>query len=106
MKQAELIAVGGFHQVLEDVPDKGSSESDSENSDHGDVYQLEYMYTSDMIGPDGKLLQGGPVKLRAEQAAAQRAQARLSISHPKGSTEFLSSSAWGLSNAHRISFST
>jgi hypothetical protein len=45
-----------------------------------------------MIGPDEKLLQGGPVKLTPEHAAAQRAQARLSISHPKGSTEDLSSS--------------
>jgi hypothetical protein len=40
MNQAELIAVGGFRQVLEDRPDKWSSESDSENSDHGDVFPL------------------------------------------------------------------
>jgi hypothetical protein len=49
MKQAELIAVGGFRQVLEDGPDVCSSESDSENSDHGDVFPLEDMFTPGMI---------------------------------------------------------
>jgi hypothetical protein len=57
---------GGLSQVLEDGPDLCDSESDSENSDHGDAFTLEDMYTADMIGPDGKLLQGGPVKLTAE----------------------------------------
>jgi hypothetical protein len=78
-----------FRQVLKDGPDTCSSESDSEKSDHGEVFQVEDMYTADMIGPDGKLLQDGPARLTAEQVALQRTQAKLSQS----SREFLSASS-------------
>jgi hypothetical protein len=36
MKTAEVITVGSFRQVKEDGPDVMNSESDSENSDHGE----------------------------------------------------------------------
>jgi hypothetical protein len=72
MKTAELIAIGGFSQVKEDGPDVGSLESDSEHSDHGEMWEDKEAYTVDMIGPDGKKT-SGPVKLTPEQVAAQRA---------------------------------
>jgi hypothetical protein len=82
-----LIAIGGFRQVKEDGPDVWSSESDSEHSDHGEMWEVKDAYTADMIGPDGKKT-SGPVKLTPEQVVAQKAL--LSISFSTASTELLS----------------
>jgi hypothetical protein len=58
----ELIAIGSFRQVKEDGPDVASSESDPENSDHGEAWEDTDVYMANMIGPDGKKITG-PVKL-------------------------------------------
>jgi hypothetical protein len=73
MKVAELIAVGSFRQVKEDGRDVMSSESDSENSDHGEQWEDRERFTSEMIGEDGKRIMC-PVKLSRHQVAVQMAQ--------------------------------
>jgi hypothetical protein len=73
MKIAELIAIGNFRQVKDDGPDVMSSESDSENEDHGEEIPDTSAYTSEIIGEDGKRKMD-PVKLTRHQAAVQRAQ--------------------------------
>jgi hypothetical protein len=52
MLKVEQIAVGSHKQVLEDGPDVCDSESDSDNSDYGEV--LEGMYTAEMLDAEGK----------------------------------------------------
>jgi hypothetical protein len=79
MKTAELIPIGSFRQVKEDGSDIGSSESDSENSDHGETWEDKDAYTPNMIGPDGKTI-SGPVVLTPEQVTTQRAQRTVSQS--------------------------
>jgi hypothetical protein len=56
------------HVAEEDGPDVMSSESDSENSDHGEQWEDREMFTSEMIGEDGKRIMG-PVKLSRHGAA-------------------------------------
>jgi hypothetical protein len=51
-------------------------ESDSENSDHGELRSYTEMYTPDMLGPDGKPKNGGPQRLSAVQVTALRAAAK------------------------------
>jgi hypothetical protein len=50
-----------------------NSESDSENSDHGEEMSCESAYTPDMPGLDGKPKNGGPQRRSEEQVRAQRA---------------------------------
>jgi hypothetical protein len=76
MEDARLIAVGRYKQVLENGLDKCSSESDSENSDHGEEMSHESMYTPEMLGPDGNPKNGGPQKLSNTQVLALRSAAR------------------------------
>jgi hypothetical protein len=59
MEDAPQIAVAGYRQVLEDGPDVCDSESDSENSDHSEMWNYADMYTPDVLGPDGKPKNGG-----------------------------------------------
>jgi hypothetical protein len=73
MPKAEQIAIGSFKQVLENGPDVCNSESDSENSDHGDV--LEDTYTAEMLDGEGNR-KSGPKNLTAREAAWQRALAK------------------------------
>jgi hypothetical protein len=75
MKDARQIAVGGYKQVQENGPDRCSSDSDSEDSDHGETWSYADMHTSDMLGPDGKPKKGGPQVLSSDQAFALRAVA-------------------------------
>jgi hypothetical protein len=63
MEETKLIAVAGYSQMLEDGPDMCDSESDSENSDHGDMWSYTDMYTPEMLGPDGKPKSGGHQQL-------------------------------------------
>jgi hypothetical protein len=73
MQEAKRIAIGNYRQVLEDGPDKCDSESDNENSDHGEKWLDSEMYTPDVMNEDGK-----PDMTRArsstEQANALRAR--------------------------------
>jgi hypothetical protein len=87
MATAKPIAVAGYRQGLEDGPDVCDSESDSENSDHGEMWSYADMYTPDMLGGDGKPKTGGPQQLPAAQVLAMRAAARRAPSQPKGSAE-------------------
>jgi hypothetical protein len=48
MEDARQIAVAGYRQVPEDGPDVFDSESDSENSDHGEMWSYADMYRPDM----------------------------------------------------------
>jgi hypothetical protein len=68
MESARQIAVGGYKKVLENGPDRCSSESDSENSDHGEMWSYESTYTPEMLGPDGKPKNGGPPRARFSKA--------------------------------------
>jgi hypothetical protein len=78
--RSEVSRFGGDKQVLEDGPDKCSSESDSENSDHGEMWTYESMYMPEMLGPDGKPKKGGPQVLLESQAFALRAAAHCTAS--------------------------
>jgi hypothetical protein len=53
MEEARIIAVAGCKRVREDGPDKCSSEIDSENSDHAEMWTNESMYISDMLDEVG-----------------------------------------------------
>jgi hypothetical protein len=75
MEDARLIAVGGYRRVLENGPDVCDSESDSENSDHGEEIPYTSAYTAEMLDEDGKPKNGGPQRLSEEQVRAQRAAA-------------------------------
>jgi hypothetical protein len=83
MEDATRIAVSGYKQVLEDGPEVCDSESDSDNSDHGEMWSYADMCTPDMLGPDGKPKNGGPQQLSAAQVLALRAAAQ----RTSGSTE-------------------
>jgi hypothetical protein len=76
MEDSKRIAVAGYLQVSEDGPEKCNSESDSENSDHGE--ELSGMYTSEMLGPRGKLNLTN-AWLTAERANAPRAVAKVKV---------------------------
>jgi hypothetical protein len=80
MEAARRMAVAGFGQVMEDGTDVCGSESDSENSDHGEMWGHSGMYTPIMLGPDGKPKAGGPQQPSAAQANATRASAKLAVS--------------------------
>jgi hypothetical protein len=86
MHKAEQIAIGSFRQVLENGPDVSNSESDSENSDHGE--ELEDIYTPEMLDNEGKP-KSGPIKLTPQEAAWQRALAK----RQKSQAQFLSSTS-------------
>jgi hypothetical protein len=58
MEEAKQVAVAGYKQVLEDGPETCNSESDSDHSDHGEDWADSNMYTSEMLGPDGKKIRG------------------------------------------------
>lgn len=60
METAQVIAVAGHKQVLEDAPEIYTPESEQE--EHGDV--LEGIYTPDMLDEKGK-----PVLSRAQMSA-------------------------------------
>jgi hypothetical protein len=75
MQEAEQIAVAGYKRVLENGPEKCSSESDSENSDHGEAWEYSEMYTPDMLSPDGKPKKSGPQRLSTTRALVLRAAA-------------------------------
>jgi hypothetical protein len=76
MEEARQIAVAGYKQVLEDDPDVCDPESDSENSDHGEMWRYSDIYTPEMLGPDGKPKTGGPQQLSAAQVLDLRASAK------------------------------
>jgi hypothetical protein len=75
MGHARRIAVAGHRQVLEDGRDVCESESDKEDSDHGEKWSDSEMYTPDMMNEKGKpdLSRARPT---AEQANALRAAGR------------------------------
>jgi hypothetical protein len=75
MEEAKQIAVSGYKQVLENGPDVCNSESDSENSDHGNERLDSDMYTAEMLGPEGKN-KSGPQLLTPRDVAFMRAAAR------------------------------
>jgi hypothetical protein len=70
---ARRIAVAGCKQVLEDGPDFCSSENEAEYSDHGE--ELTGMYTSELVGAEGKP-NLARARLTKEQANALRAKGR------------------------------
>jgi hypothetical protein len=72
MEDVRQIAIGGYKQVQENGPDVCDSESDSENSDHGENIPVESMYTAELIGEDAKRKHGGPPKRSANQAFVLR----------------------------------
>jgi hypothetical protein len=73
--------------VLENGSDVCNSESDSENSDRGE--ELEGMYTEEMLDSERKPKMK-PVKLSPQEAACQRAAAKMIA--PQGPKDFLSRS--------------
>jgi hypothetical protein len=75
VEEGKQVAVSGYKQVLEDGPDVCNSESDSENSDHGEEFPDSNMFTPEMLGQDGKRIMD-PQKLTPEQAERQRTAAR------------------------------
>jgi hypothetical protein len=75
MKDAKRIAVAAYRHVLEDGPDKCSSESDAEPSDHEEQWSYADMYTPEMLGPDGKL-KTNLARLTTDHANALRARGR------------------------------
>jgi hypothetical protein len=75
MEEARQIAVSGYRQVLEAGSDVCDSESDSENSDHGENWSYADRCTLDMFGPDRKPKTGGPQQLSAAKVLASRAAA-------------------------------
>jgi hypothetical protein len=75
MVDARQIATGGFKQILENGRDVCDSESDSENSDHGEGISYQSAYTPEMLGPEGKPKNGAPQKLSAEEVRAQKTSA-------------------------------
>jgi hypothetical protein len=75
MDIARQTAAGGYRQVKEDGPDVCDSESDSDNSEHGEMWSHAEMYTPDMLESDGKPKNGGPLVLSQEQVRAQKAAA-------------------------------
>jgi hypothetical protein len=72
---------GGYRQ------DVCNSESDSDHGDHGEMRTDENMYTKEMLGPDGKRIDGPPV-ISTASANAQRVAVSLTISRPGCSSEF------------------
>jgi hypothetical protein len=58
MMDAKAIAMAGYNQVFEDGPDVCDSESDSENSDHGEQWLAPDCYTPDMLDDKGKPILG------------------------------------------------
>jgi hypothetical protein len=75
MEDAKRIAVAGYRKVLEDGPDVCDSESDSEHSEHGEMWSYSDMSTPDMLDANGKPRTGVPIQLTAEQANSTRAAA-------------------------------
>jgi hypothetical protein len=75
MRDAKTVAVANYRQALEDGPDVCDSESESENSDHGEQWSNAGMYTQEMLGPDGQPLEGRS-RLTTEQANALRAKGK------------------------------
>jgi hypothetical protein len=75
MEDAKKIAGGGYKRVLENGPDVRNSESDSENSDHGEILTNESMYTPEMLDAEGKPNNGGLQRLSNAQVLAWRAPA-------------------------------
>jgi hypothetical protein len=75
MEDARQVAVGGYKAVPEDGPDRCDSESDSENSDHGEEISYRSAYTSEMLDAEGKPKNGGPKRFSEEQVRVQRAPA-------------------------------
>jgi hypothetical protein len=78
MEDAKMISVAGYHQVLEDGPDKCGSESDAECSDRGEKWADSEMCTPEMFGPDGNN-RSGPQVLSTAQANALRAAAHSKV---------------------------
>jgi hypothetical protein len=76
MENARQIAVAGYRKAVENGLEVCDSESDSENSDHGEMLSYAEMYTADMLGPDGKPKNGGPQRLSAVQVTALRAASK------------------------------
>jgi hypothetical protein len=74
MEDVRQIAVADYKQVQENGPDVCDSESHSEHSDHGEDIPVNNMYTSELVGVDGK--PKGPQMLTPTQAVALRATAR------------------------------
>jgi hypothetical protein len=87
MEGARRIAVASYRQVLEDGPDVCSSESDSENSDHGENWSFADMYPPDMLDEDGKPKNGGPQRLSAAQVLQLRVAAQCTLGTAKPTTQ-------------------
>jgi hypothetical protein len=66
MEEAKAIAVAGYRQVLEDIPDVCNSESNVEYSDH-----WEQWLASEMCSPDTFDEKGKPVLARATMTTEQ-----------------------------------
>jgi hypothetical protein len=75
MEDAKRIAVPGYRQVLEDGPEFCFSESEAEDSDHGEVWTDADMYMPEMPGPDGKAFKSRS-RLTTGQANRLRAAGR------------------------------
>jgi hypothetical protein len=54
----DLPKIPDTSKVLENGPDVYNSESDSDHSDHGEEWADGEMYTTEMLGPDGKKIKG------------------------------------------------
>jgi hypothetical protein len=73
MEDAKRIDVAGYRQALEDGPDVCDSESEAGYSIDGEV--LKWMYTSELLGKDGKP-DLASARMTTEQANMQRAMAK------------------------------
>jgi hypothetical protein len=80
IQDAKRVAVSCHRQVLEDGPDVCDSESDSENSDHGEMSTYTDMYTSEMLGPDGKP-KAGPQHLMSKPKPGARVSEQRQPTH-------------------------
>jgi hypothetical protein len=94
MEDAKLAVIAGYRQVLEDGPDVCDSESEAHYSYFGE--ELSGMYTSEMLGPDGKpslasaRMTTGQANMLCATAEAQKIEKPMAIPTSRTPTPVLS----------------